>query len=213
MADEHAAVARALTTSEKVYNYLRELIIKNKIAPNQRVNEKAIAKQFESSTTPVREAILRLSAEGFIEVSPYRHMIVKEISPKEMEEMYEVMMILDYHALKLAFKALRDDDVQKIKHLTAELERYCSLDSLDKYLEINARIHTTLWESVQNQFLNVTLRQVYDRIQRYSYVRYSLFMKQGALNRSLRKHKKLLDAVVSRDASNLLNLVRDHWRL
>ncbi len=197
--------------SERIYAHLKDLIIKNKIAPNRRINEKAIAEQFESSTTPVREALLRLSAEGFIEVSPYRHIVVKEISPKLMEEMYEVMTVLDYHALKLAFKDLCEEAVRKIADLTAELEANCRLETLDRYLELNARIHTTLWESVRNQFLHSTLQQVYDQIQRYSYVRYSLFQKQGALNRSLRKHKKLLEAVVARDSSNLLNLVRDHW--
>jgi len=203
----------SLTISDKIYNYLKESIIKNKIKPNQRINEKKIAALFDSSTTPVREAILRLSAEGFIQISRYRHAIVKEISSKELQEMYEVMTILDYHALKLAIKELTDENLQEIEDLTIELEKHCSLDSLEEYLDLNAFIHTSIWKVIENKFFYSTLIQVYDQIQRYVYARYSVFMRHGALKESLSKHKNLLKALKSRDSSNLLKLVKEHWKV
>ena len=102
MAEENDST---LTLSDKIYNYLKESIIKNKIKPNQRIQEKEIAVQFDSSTTPVREAVRRLSAEGFIAITPYRYAVVREISSKELEEMYEVITILDYYALRAALDA------------------------------------------------------------------------------------------------------------
>jgi DNA-binding GntR family transcriptional regulator len=201
------------TLSDKIYTYLKESIIKYRIRPNQRINEKEIAAQFDSSTTPVREAVLRLSAEGFIEISPYRHAVVKEISSKELEEMYEVITILDYHALKAALDELTEENLLEIAALTEELERWCHVDSLEKYLELNALIHTKIWKVIKNKFLYSTLYQVYNQVQRYAYARYAVFLRHGALKKSLRKHQKLLETIRTKNSSALKKLVRDHWKV
>lgn len=205
--------APLLTISDKIYNYLKESIIKNKIKPNQRINEKEIAALFDSSTTPVREAILRLSAEGFINISRYRHVIVKEISSNELREMYEVMTILDYHASRLAMNDMTEKDLKLISDLTTELKKNCSIDTLEKYLEINALIHTTIWKILKNKFFYFTLVQVYDQIQRYEYARHSIFLRNGALKESLEKHQKLLETLKTKDFSKLKKLVEDHWAI
>jgi len=203
----------ALTLSDKIYQYLKESIIKNKIRPNQRIQEKDIAVQFESSTTPVREAVRRLSAEGFIEITPYRHAVVRQISSKELEEMYDVITILDYHALRTALNELEAPHIQEIAALTEELERHCHVDALEKYLDLNALIHIKIWSVIKNKFLYSTLLQVYNQIQRYAYVRYSVFARHGALKRSLKKHKRLLEALLSRNGRGLKKLVKEHWKV
>jgi len=204
---------KTLTISDKVYRYLKESIIKNRIKPNQRIDEKEIAALFDSSTTPVREAILRLSAEGFIKLSRYRHSTVREISSEELQQMYEVMTILDNQALRSVIAVMKDEDLQKIRELTDELGKYCDVNSLEKYLEVNALIHTTIWKVIKNKFFYSTLIQVYDQIQRYAYARYSVFTREGALKRSLKKHMKLLEVLTTRDISNLKRLVREHWKV
>lgn len=59
----------------RIHHYLREAIIKNEIKPRNIIREKDIAVVFNSSTTPVREAIKRLASEGFFKVHPYRHIL------------------------------------------------------------------------------------------------------------------------------------------
>lgn len=202
-----------LTLSDRIYHHLKESIIKNRIKPNQRIQEKEIALQFNSSTTPVREAVRRLSAEGFIEINPYRHAVVREISSKELEEMYEVITILDGQALRAAIDELDEDRIREIAAMTAEMERNCSVDSLDRYLELNALIHIKIWSVINNKFLYSTLLQVYNQIQRCSYERYSVFARHGVLKKSLKKHKKLLAILLARNNRNLKKLVRDHWKI
>ncbi len=203
----------SLTLSDRIYHYLKESIIKNRIKPNQRIQEKEIALRFDSSTTPVREAVRRLSAEGFIEINPYRHAVVREISSKELEEMYEVITLLDGRALRTAIDELDEPRVREIEAMTEEMERKCSVDSLDRYLELNALIHIKIWSVIKNRFLYATIIQVYNQIQRYTYERYSVFARHGVLKKSLKKHKKLLETILTRNSHDVRKLVRDHWKI
>ncbi len=123
------------------------------------------------------------------------------------------MTILEYHALREVMRELTDEKMKEMEELTEEMEKYCSVDSLEKYLEVNALIHTSIWEVLRNKFLCATLRKVYDQIQRYTYARYSVFLRHGALKRSLKKHRKLLATLASRDISGLKRLVKEHWKV
>ncbi len=200
--------------SDRVYDYLRESIIKNDIKPRNIIREKDIAVLFNSSTTPVREAIKRLSAEGFLEVSPYRYAIVSETTYKKYQEICQTLSILDSFACKQAIKELSDINLQKIKEMTLEMERYCSPDSLEEYLEINANIHITIWESLKNEFLYSTLTQVFDKLLHgHRHNVYSEWTSHSYhLKRSLRIHKKLTDALIARDTSQINRIVKNHWK-
>ena len=73
------------TLSDKVYRILVDMIVSGKIAPDSRLREEHIAKQFNVSATPVREAFKRLASDGFIEIIPYHGAVVRGIDEKEIE--------------------------------------------------------------------------------------------------------------------------------
>ena len=77
------------TLSESVYNNLRIGIINNEFKAGQRIYEKEVAKSFGVSTTPVREAFLRLSAEGFITIVEDNFTILSE-QPSPTDIMIEM---------------------------------------------------------------------------------------------------------------------------
>ena len=90
------------TLSESIYNSLRTGIINNELKAGQRIYEKEIAKQYGVSTTPVREAFLRLSAEGYLSIDSHRKASVRKISYKELEDIFRVMGDLDALAMSQA---------------------------------------------------------------------------------------------------------------
>lgn len=200
--------------SDRVYDYLREAIIKNEIKPRNIIREKDIATVFNSSTTPVREAIKRLAAEGFLEVSPYRYATVSETTYKKYQEICQTLYILDSFVCKQAIKELSDIDLQKIEEMTLEMERYCSTDTLEEYLEINANIHISIWKSLKNEFLYSTIRQVFDKLLHgHRHNVYSEWTRHSFhLKRSLRIHKKLTDALIARDTSQINRIIKNHWK-
>lgn len=199
------------TLSQSIYNYLKDAITNNKLKSNQKINEKEIAQLFEVSTTPVREAVLRLGAEGFVTINSHRETVVKEIYYEELKEIFQVLGTLDSLASCLAVDNLSSETLEDLEHLTKEMERHCDLNSIEKYIAINQDIHKKIWERIPNRFLQATLHYVNDQMLRYNYARFYAFRKHGALERSMEEHKEILEALKNKDKKRLKNLIAKHW--
>lgn len=209
------AKASSQPLSDRIHDYLREAIIKNELKPRNIIREKDIAAVFNSSTTPVREAIKRLASEGFVEIHPYRHATVSEITYKEYEEIRETMYVLDSYAHKVIIHDLTEKDHQELREMTLELEKFCTVDTLDKYLEINAAIHIYVWEFLKNEFLYTTIRQIFDKfLHSHRHILYTKWERNdSSLKKSLRLHKKITEALIERDTSHISSIIKKHWNL
>jgi len=201
--------------SDRIHDYLRKAIIDNEIRPRDIIREKDISAVFNSSTTPVREAIKRLASEGFVEVHPYRHASVAEITSKEYIEISETMAVLDSYAHRLVIHDLTEKDHQALREMTSELEKFCTIDTLEKYLQTNADIHLFVWRFLKNEFLHTTIRQAFDKfLHSHRHILYNQWTRHdSALKKSLSLHKKMTEALIARDTSHIGSIVRKHWLL
>jgi len=199
------------TLSQLIYNHLKDAIINNELKANQKINEKEFAQLFEISTTPVREAVLRLGAEGFVTINSHREAVVKEISYEELKEIFQVLGFLDSLGMTLATDNLSPEDLKELEDLTKEMERHCNISSLDKYIAINQDIHKKIWECIPNRFLQATLHYVNNQMLRYNYARLYAFRKPGVLKKSLKEHKEILRALKNKDKKKIKNLMVKHW--
>jgi DNA-binding GntR family transcriptional regulator len=198
------------TMSEFIYDSLKEAIIMNELKANQRINEKEIAERFHVSRTPVREAVLRLAAEGFVKIDSYRRAIVKEISFEELGEILQVLGALDRLAVGQAIDRITPKEVMKLEGITEKMEKVCALKSVEKFIELNASFHDELWKSVPNKFLLEILNFVRDKKERYSYARLFAYKKPGFLEKSMKHHRALMRAIKARDKERLQMLIVEH---
>jgi DNA-binding GntR family transcriptional regulator len=198
------------TMSEFIYDSLKEAIITNELGANQRINEKEVAVRFHVSRTPVREAVLRLAAEGFVKIDSYRRAIVKEISFEELGEILQVLGSLDRLAVGLAIDHIYPKDIKQLENITEKMEKACKSNSLEKFIELNAAFHDELWKSVPNKFLLEMLHFVKDKKERYSYARLYAYKKPGFLDKSMKHHRALMRAIKQKDKEKLQNLIVEH---
>lgn len=201
------------TISEFIYDSLKESIISNELKANQRINEKEIAGRFHVSRTPVREAVLRLAAEGFVKIDSYRRAVVKEISFEELGEILQVLGALDRLALSLAIDNMNQKDIEKLEKLTERMEKVCSLNSVEKYIEANAAFHNELWKAVPNKLLLEMLHFVRDKKERYSYARLYGYKRPGFIEKSMKHHRELIKAIKARDKEKLKDMIVKHRTL
>ena len=196
--------------SEFIYYSLKENIINNKLKANQRINEKEICEEFKVSRTPVREAVLRLAAEGFVQIDSHRRAIVREISYEELKEIYQVLGALDRLAVSRSVGNMTPQSIKKLERIIMKMEKNSTVDSIEKYLELNKEFHNEIWKAVDNKFLLRTLISVREKIFRYNYVQIYAFKKPGALQKSLKQHKELLQALINQDKLELMDLIVKH---
>jgi len=90
-------ITKSLSTP--IYEYLKRSIINSDLKAGERIGEKEVAKNFGVSRTPVREAIIRLSVEDFVDINYHRESVVKDIPYEGLEEILHVISQLDAYAI------------------------------------------------------------------------------------------------------------------
>lgn len=198
------------TMSEFIYEKLKELIINNELKANQRINESELAKYFRVSRTPIREAILRLEAKGFVRIDSHRRAEVKEVSYKELMEIFQVLAALDCLAVEQAADNLTAKQISKLERLAQRMEKNCDSNAIEKYFELNEVFHSEIWKAVPNKLLREMLFSIQEKIQRYTYVRLYAFKKTGALKKIILEHRKLTEAIKKKDKQKLKELIVKH---
>jgi DNA-binding GntR family transcriptional regulator len=199
------------TLSESVYNNLKTMIINNEYKAGQRIYEKEVAKLYGVSTTPVREAFLRLSAEGYVSIDSHRKALVRKASFKELEEIFEVLGDLDGLAIAQAADHISPECIQQIEELIAEMEETCKPTFVEKFLDLNVAVHSQIWSSLPNKMLERTLHFVHGQLLRYNYARYLAFQDPEIMKQSLNGHKEILSALSKKNKKELKKLIKTHW--
>jgi len=111
----------------RVYQPVRERILRGHLLPGAMLSENELADEFEVSRTPVREAVRLLISDGLVAVSPGRKMRVTLPSLKDIHEVYDIRSIIEREALRRLF------DDKKLPSILLRMERYC--DDSDKALK------------------------------------------------------------------------------
>jgi len=198
------------TLRERIYLHLREAITKSMLLPGERIIEKKIAEELNVSITPVREALLQLNVEGFVEIKTHRNVIVKQISLTEIAELYEIQGVLEGYAARRASFDLNDQDLLKIKKLTENMEKYFRSNNVEKFYKSNKEIHEIFLKKSKNQSIYDLISNLNLRKKMFRY-RVTFLAKKNIMEKALDDHKKILNAFLARDSDTVERLVREHW--
>lgn len=200
---------RRVSLHDEVVARLRELVLEGELAPGMRVPEKMLCERFGVSRTPLREALKVLAAEGLVRLLPNRGAEVTRLTPKEAEEMFAVMAVLEAAAGEAACRRIRDSEIEEIRALHARMvERYHAGDR-PGYFDLNQAIHRRIVEIAGNSVLTGIYNSLAVRIRR---ARYAANLSPARWDEAVREHEAILAALVARDGATLARLMADHLR-
>ena len=153
------------TLGEKVYDRLKELIMDGELERGTKITETSIAKMFDVSPTPVREAFRKLASDGLIEVASWKGVIVKGIEQKDLLEIYECREALEGMVGKLAVRNITKEDIDILEGI---LERCNDAKTPEILIELNTEFHNELLRIAKNERLSKLLNELmvvilYDR--------------------------------------------------
>jgi DNA-binding GntR family transcriptional regulator len=140
-----------------VVERLREAIISGKYKPGDRLNETLIARQFNVSRIPVREALMQLQEQGLVMNHPRRGMFVNSLSDEDTQRINSVRIILEAEALKLCRARLTSPIAAHLERLVRKMEKWQTGSQLDA-AELDFEFHNTVWGYTGNTYLQKTLR-------------------------------------------------------
>jgi DNA-binding GntR family transcriptional regulator len=158
--------------SLRVYDVLRQRIATRQYAPGERLTEAEIAREFDISRTPVRQALHRLAVEGLVEVKNGVGIRVTEVDAAELRDIYELRMTLATLIGKLSPRPLTEADLAELESVKRRLQDMLkdpAEPSLGEYADICDRFYARLNNVIGNSFLRQYQDQLYNQTDRYWY--------------------------------------------
>jgi DNA-binding GntR family transcriptional regulator len=151
-----------LRLADEAYRQIIEAIHRGDIDPAKRIVQEKLASELEISRTPVREALLRLEQEGILELSGRGGFNVRQITPDEVNKIYQTRVAIEGHAARLLTE--RGDAIayEQIDAIITKQETR-SLNSTLAYYDANKRIHRAFVERTDNKFLLDMFDQLWNR--------------------------------------------------
>lgn len=194
----------SVTKTEAAYQEIRRRIIGGELAPGSTVGQEALASDLGLSTTPVREALRRLEAGGWISLAVHREARIAPLSRTELDELYQVRLALDPLAAEMACGRI---DAPRIARMRKLLEAPPSGD-FELRLSMNREFHAIIYRACGNETLIEILDQLWDRADRYR--RVVLGKSPGAGKASHEEHVAIVDALAAGDPALVKQLMHDH---
>lgn len=195
------------SNAQKLRDVLEEDIINGRLLPGERLDPEALAKQFNVSRTPIREAIQQLSVSGLVTVLPKKGTFVAKVSIDQLIEMFEVMAELEGMCGRLAARRISAVELQLLSDALLRCEAAASQGNPDDYYYENEDFHNCIYTASHNGFLATEARQLKQRLKPYR--RLQLQFRHRMAN-SMREHREIYTAIESGDASRAEQVMREH---
>jgi DNA-binding GntR family transcriptional regulator len=190
---------------ETTYEKLREGIVSGEYPPGTHLVETALAENLGVSRTPIREALSRLQQDGLVERGS-RGLQVRQRSSAEILEIFEVRIVLEGTAAKLASERHTEVDRIRIQGHLAKLE--ANQGSAPSVLAgINREFHRSIWYASHNRALIDMLERLSVHLFRYPFTTYEA---AGRAESSFLEHTELAEAIIERDSEKASRLASHH---
>lgn len=192
-----------------VYETLRNEIVELALEPGSPVDELQLANRFSLSRTPIREALVRLAAEGLITTLPNRATIVSNIDFLNLPHFFDALTLLYRVTTRLAAANHRPDDMERIRALADSFAKAAETKDALAMISSNRDFHLEIARAGRNRYYVDLFTQLLDegrRILRLYYLSFADVLP----NRYVTEHEDMIAAVVARDIELADRLAREH---
>jgi len=172
-----------------------------------RLDERSLAEEFGISRTPVREAMAQLEREGFVRSVPRRGVYVVRKTRREVIELITAWAALESMAARLITENASDDEIASLRRVFAAFDNGELRAHLDEYSEANIEFHQTLVRLSRN---SVVINLAENLFTHMRMIRRKTIGEKDRVDRSIRDHMHIIEALEARDTVRAEKLVRDH---
>jgi DNA-binding GntR family transcriptional regulator len=190
---------------DRIHLELRSKAITFRFRPGERLNEVILAKELGVSRTPLREALNRLAAEGFLTFSANQGFFRKPLDVKEIFDLYEFRQQMELVAVRLAVERASDEQLLELERFVQKSAEENANHTPEELISLDEEFHERLIILTGNIEMRNSLRNVNDRIQ---YVRW--IDMDGRRSQTQAQHKKIVRSLCERDTEKCVRLMGEH---
>jgi DNA-binding GntR family transcriptional regulator len=192
------------TTKHRIYRHLRRTIISGLYGSGERLSVDAIASEFGTSVSPVRDALQMLGQEGLVTIQARSGYFVTRMTLKQLNDLLDMREILEMAGIG---KATRDITPRQLQRLEEVHDGYTGddADSYERYTDENRRFHVLLAEASGNDVLAEMVGHMLDRLARFMVLR-----RGGRIQ--IDSHQRLIEALRRKDEAAARRALLDEIR-
>lgn len=201
-----------LSLKDYVYNYISEEIGKGNLKEDEKVNENVICEELNISRTPVREALIQLATEGYLENIPRKGFVIRKLDENEAKEIYTIVGLLDGYAAKSVCNDLTDKDFKDMEFYIGSMDLAIKGDNYEMYMKQQNDFHDTYINKCENSNLVILIHQLRKKFLRKLYVLPEGGSIKDILLDTNAEHKEILKLLKKRDCDGVEKYIREvHW--
>src|SRR5437588_5724570 len=201
-------VQRAESIAVCTYRELRNALVRQSIAPGQRLVEADLAQQLGVSRTPVREALARLVTEGLIVVLPSGGMAARD-TRSELADIYGLRQVLEGYAARLAATRIEPEELDQLSRLSQQMDASIDDGALDRYVELNNAFHLQIATASPSPRL---VRMINDYREYFLTPRMLSRYNRAAMLHLQQQQEAIVQALRAHDGDAAERLVRVHFQ-
>ncbi len=175
---------------DTIYEEIRDSISFGKLHPGERLIETDLAQQFNSSRSPIREALRMLESEGLIRSEKNKGYTVAKLSARDVDEIYGIRRILGGYAARLTAQSITEEQIAYLEELNGRLRASGEKGDLKAWIEDNDRFHRFFSLQCGNENLRLLLDMLQRRIHRYLY---TIVQIPGHFSKYVEQHEKIVE--------------------
>jgi DNA-binding GntR family transcriptional regulator len=208
--DRASASPVKITRAEELRLQLADEIVRGALPPGAALDETEIAKRFNVSRTPVREALRQLAASGLIDTRAHRGAVVARPSFERLTGMFEAMAELEAMCAGLAAERMQPVERNRMEAIHEELRVLSHAGNPERFHEVNERFHNAIYAGSQNGYIAEITLATRVRVQPF---RRAQFRNLGRLAKSHAEHDRVVVAILRGDKAGAAAAMRAHIEL
>jgi DNA-binding GntR family transcriptional regulator len=198
-------VRRPLPLRQSVYEALVELVIGGRLSPGQHLVETDLARQLGVSRQPVREALHRLEAEGWVDLRPNQGAFVHVPTDQEVDELLDVRELLEAETARLAARVATANQIADLRAICQAGDDAISAGDTARFVSVNNDFHAELAKIAGNAVL-AELGDIVGRRTRWYY----RIVAPVRGPESCAEHRVLVEALESHDEDRAAEVAHRH---
>ena len=195
------------TLAEELRLQLADEIVRGTLAPGATLDETKLARRFQVSRTPVREAIRLLAASGLVEARAHRAALVAQPSGELLAGMFEAMAELEALCAGFAAERMSGEERRSLEDNHENLRVLIHSGDPQRYHEVNEAFHACIYSGAHNRYLADMTLSTRARVQPFRRAQFRVF---GRLAKSHDEHDHVVEAILRGDRAAAANAMREH---
>jgi DNA-binding GntR family transcriptional regulator len=194
---------------DQIYEAIQESIVSNSYRPGEELQIDRLAEEFGVSTTPIREALIRLESSGLVHLIPNKGARVTEFREEDIRDTWEVRKLLEPYAAGLTAELDLTPEIEELNAAFDSLER--KIQNGDLYVQSDIRVHELLYSHLSNRLLKETMHNILQRSMRMRYFAEDVSnMHDQVVREVISEHRQILKALSAQDRGKAVEAVRLH---